>query len=227
MKSFHEFFFESLEGLNPHLREYVESIEIIDGKKTIQGDVNLDSCGLNFLLFNNVHVTGSFTCTFNHLVSLKNAPASVGGDFICDHNNLTTLEGAPASIPGDFYCEDNRLTSLKHAPSTVGGAFLCGGNRLTSLQGAPTHVGKEFSCSSNRLKSLKHSPLSAKELMCKNNPNIVSLNGLVTQADKYHLDNFTDQQVKEYMYRLLVKQHSTSSGDADIDKMFDDVLADL
>jgi hypothetical protein len=78
---------------------------------------------------------GDFQCSYNNLISLEGAPASVGGDFRCSYNKLTSLEGAPASVGVDFYCSYNQLTSLEGAPASVGGYFNCSSNQLTSLEG--------------------------------------------------------------------------------------------
>ena len=82
-----------------------------DGSWSIDGDLNIQNCGLNNLKnlksLNISKVTGSFYCYHNQLTSLEGAPKEVGRDFCCGDNKLTSLEGCPKEVRGDFSCSKN------------------------------------------------------------------------------------------------------------------------
>jgi hypothetical protein len=91
-------------------------------------------------------VSGDFTCSHAHLVSLEGAPRKVGGTFQCQVNDLSSLIGGPTYVGGSFDCYGNKLTSLVGAPKHVGGSFYCQGNDLVSLEGFPERIGEDFLC---------------------------------------------------------------------------------
>ena len=95
-----------------------------------KGNLDLKSMKLTKLpeILKNVNVGGDFSCGYNDLTSLVNAPKFVSGTFICSRNSLNSLTGAPTSVGKDFYCGNNFLTSLRGAPKTVGGDFVCHSN---------------------------------------------------------------------------------------------------
>jgi Leucine-rich repeat (LRR) protein len=104
------------------------------------------------------HISGSFWCNDNQLISLVYCPETVGGGFDCSNNQLTSLEYGPKTVNGYFNCRNNELTSLKYCPKTVEGDFYCSDNQLTSLEFCPEYVGEDFSCSHNQLTSLDYAP---------------------------------------------------------------------
>ena len=122
--------------------------------KIIEGNVNLSHLYLTELpeFLDGIEVTGSFFCSGNRLVSLKNSPAIVRGDFYCYANYLVTLEGAPEFVGGCFSCHTNQLRTLKGSPRKVGQSFICISNQLISLEGAPDFVGGPFNCKYNTKK---------------------------------------------------------------------------
>lgn len=117
--------------------------------KTLQGaphrvgrDFNCEGNLLTSLAHAPTHVTGSFSCAYNHMLSsLLDAPAHVGDNFNCAHCVLTSLAGAPEIIPGWFDCRMNHLTKLQHAPKQVIGMLDCSDNPLVNMEGAPTNMG--------------------------------------------------------------------------------------
>ena len=154
MKTFKQFITE-----NTQFQDIINRIEIVNGQKTIQGNVDLSDLNLTELPnLSDVVVIGDFYCSCNNLTSLQGAPKSVGGCFYCNNNNLTSLQGAPKSVEGYFDCTNNNLTSLQGAPQSIEGNFYCYNNNLTSLQGAPKSIEGDFSCYYNKLTSLQGAP---------------------------------------------------------------------
>jgi hypothetical protein len=92
-----------------------------DGTVDVDGDVNLAYQVLSKLPLKFGRVTGSFSCLYNRLTSLKGCPKEIGGSFWCYDNQLTSLEGCPKEIGGNFSCYYNYLTSLKGAPEYIEG----------------------------------------------------------------------------------------------------------
>ena len=166
---------------------YSRIITESDGRKIIEGDVNLGYLYLrklpewladvtivgDLLLANNClltlencpqYITGSFICAGNHLRNLIGGPVSVGeegryGVYSCTYNRLTSLAGAPKNMDYcDFDCSQNLLTDLMHLPSTIGGKLICSFNQLKTLKGCPHTVGNDFDCMANNLTSLEHGP---------------------------------------------------------------------
>lgn len=133
-------------------------LQILIGDKTFseaeieaQGVIlanNLELIGLNLdqlpKWVSNVHVSGTFNCSFNKLTSLENSPFYVAGDFFCNDNKLTTLKGATPTIGKSFFCDHNRLTSLEGSPRSIGSSFICFQNRLISIVGLPEQIGEHF-----------------------------------------------------------------------------------
>ena len=63
----------------------MNKIEIINGQKTIKGNVDLSDQSLSVLPdLSDVIILGGFYCDRNKLTSLQGAPESVGGGFYCD-----------------------------------------------------------------------------------------------------------------------------------------------
>jgi ribosomal protein L21E len=62
-------------------------------------------------------------------------------------------------------------------------------------------------------------------------PNLKSLHGMPLDSRYYYVIGFTDKQIQDYIdkqkYTQAVRSHDTTSGDTDIDKMFDDILDDI
>ena len=141
MKTFKQFITE-----NTQFQDIINRIEIVNGQKTIQGNVDLSDLNLTELPnLSDVVVIGDFFCAYNNkLTTLQGAPQYIGRNFHCHNNNLTTLQGSPEYVKGDFYCSYNKLTILQGAPKFVGGNFHCNNNNLTTLQGAPNYVGGTF-----------------------------------------------------------------------------------
>ena len=153
------------------LGEMNEILKILPKGYEIDGNVNLNVCGLKELPdFSKVKVRGNFCCSKNKLISLKGAPKKVGGSFWCDSNSLINLIGAPSEVGRDFCCSKNKLISLKGAPKKVGACFYCSNNQLTNLIGAPKEVGEDFHCSNNQLTTLEGATQKVGGwFYCKNN----------------------------------------------------------
>ena len=77
-----------------------------------------------------VEITGTFSCTYNKLTTLKNCPQKIEGYFLCNNNELISLDGCPKEIGGDFDCAYNQLTSLEGCPEIVGENFYCRNNKI-------------------------------------------------------------------------------------------------
>ena len=105
-----------------------------------------------------VEITGSFTCSFNKIKTLKNCTQKIGGTFSCANNKLISLKGCPKEIGGDFWCYNNLLTSLEGCPKNIERSFYCDNNLLTSLEGCSKNIQGIFSCNYNRLSSLEGCP---------------------------------------------------------------------
>ena len=117
------------------------------------------------------HISGSFWCNDNQLISLEYCPETVGGGFDCSNNQLTSLEYGPKTVNGYFNCRNNELTSLEFCPEYINGNFDCRNNELTSLEHCPEHVGGYFDCSYNQLTSLEFCPETVDGFFwCNNNP---------------------------------------------------------
>lgn len=114
-----------------------------DGSLNYKGDIDLRNLNipgvdkLDEIPIPFGEVSGVFDCTAMGLVSLKNAPYSVG-TFNASANNLKDLTGGPEVA--DKYIVD-----------------FCG---LKSLQGGPVVVSTEFSATNNNLKNLMGGPKS-------------------------------------------------------------------
>ncbi len=141
-----------------------------DGSIDVDGDVILYYEVLSKLplIFN--HVTGSFDCGTNHLISLEGAPRIVESNFWCRDNKLTSIEGAPQEIGGSFNCGYNRLTSLEGAPKEIS-AFYCDHNQLTSLEGAPRIIRNNLNCEINDIWTFEGAPdYIGGDFYCSGNP---------------------------------------------------------
>jgi hypothetical protein len=93
--------------MHPKVKEYLNKVAVIDGNKTIVGDVYVGDLNLTRLNFHDIHVTGDFYCSYNQLTTLEGCPTSVGGDFWCSINQLTTLEYLPLDIGGSVYIDSS------------------------------------------------------------------------------------------------------------------------
>ena len=133
-------------------------------------------------------VQKDFDCSHNNLISLFDAPISVG-DFDCSNNSISSLSYSPKEIEGFFNCSDNNLTSIEGSPRTIKGYFKCSNNSLTSLKGGPKYILQYFDCSNNKIDSLKDGPMSvAQDYICFNN----ELRSLDNIADEIGWDVITD-----------------------------------
>ena len=139
--------------------------------------VDIQSDNLKYLPVKFGHVTGSFSCAFSSLISLKGSPDRVDGHFDCSHNSLNSLKYLPPIIGSYLNCSNNELISLKFCNPIVNGGFYCKNNKLKTLEFGPTEVDGDFDCSMNKLKSLTYSSLIIKgSYFCRDNK-IVSLKG--------------------------------------------------
>jgi len=86
----------------------------------------------------NVEIDGSFDCSGNELMTLKNCPQKIEGYFSCSNNQLISLEGCPGNVWKNFYCYSNLLKSLQGCPEFVGGDFWCENNK--SILELPDYV---------------------------------------------------------------------------------------
>jgi hypothetical protein len=163
-----------------------------DGSIDVDDDVNLDDKNLTELPLTFNKVTGSFSCRYNYLTSLKGGPKWVGRDFSCYSNQLTSLEDCPKWIGRWFSCGYNRLTSLEFSPDYVGGYFNCGDNDLTDLVGSPKEVGG-FNCNNNPnlINSKGVSEKIGREFICSNTP----LSSIFNGVDQFFLHAFNFYRV--------------------------------
>ena len=99
----------------------------------VQGNVDLSGLNLKSLPLKFYRVAGYFSCSLNHLTTLKGGPNEVGGHFYCFSNHLTTLEGGPREVGGYFSCSYNHLTTLEGGPREVGGGFDCSNNPVYEI----------------------------------------------------------------------------------------------
>lgn len=141
--------------MHPKVQEYLDNIEVLDGKRFYRGSIYLSDLGLTELPFKGITVTDSFCCIGNRLTDLKGAPTGVGGSLYIRDNPITSLKGSPKFIGGDFVGNDLPITSLKGGPETVMCDFLCRGTKITNLEGAPKYIGADLHCDGSPLTSLK------------------------------------------------------------------------
>ena len=99
-----------------------------------------------------VEITGTFVCSNNILITLKNCPQKIRRSFYCYYNRLTSLEGCPEIIGSTFNCSGNKLISLDGCSKEIGGDFDCTYNQLTSLENCPKNIEGDFACHNNTVK---------------------------------------------------------------------------
>ncbi len=89
----------------PHNRDtYVyKQFPVKFGK--IDGNFNVQGCGLTTLIGGPTEVGGNFTVSNNKLTSLKGSPKLVGGHYVCRGNPLVSVEELPQSFTGLFVCD--------------------------------------------------------------------------------------------------------------------------
>ncbi len=104
-----------------------------DGSIDVDGDVNLNRCGLTEIPLDFNKVSGLFYCGNNMITSLKGSPREVGKYFYCGGNNLTSLEYCPSIIREILYCNDNPLIFLNKAQIEVGTGFVCTDTKLPEI----------------------------------------------------------------------------------------------
>ena len=100
--------------MHKKVKAYLDSVVIIDGVKTIIGDVNVSGLGLTGLDFHDIHITGHCYCNNNQLISLEGAPSSIGGNFHCYNNQLISLDHLPFNIKRLYL--DNKQKPLLNSP---------------------------------------------------------------------------------------------------------------
>lgn len=146
-----------------------------DGSVDYRADVNLNDCNLEELPIKFGKIDGDFTCSNNHLKTLKNAPHTIAGDFTCTKNQLSNLKYGPTNVGRGYYCGFNNLVSLEGAPKIAKGNFDCTHNNLITLEHGPEIVGWGFGCSHNKLKSLKFGPTKVKKHYSCNHNELTNL----------------------------------------------------
>jgi len=134
----------------------------------VEGGVNLSKKNLTHIPVNFRHVSGSFLCEENQLVSLKGSPQSVGRVFNCSNNLLTSLLYGPKTVGASYICERNQLTSLQYIATTINHvrqmgfyhnpSINCSYNQLSNLEHSPQHTSSSFWCAYNRLETLEGCP---------------------------------------------------------------------
>jgi hypothetical protein len=120
---YHGFAIGSIEVRNYAVEALFDSMGITtyerrpDGLYCVHGSLDMSNRGLVAMPdLACVQISGSFSCAFNKLVSLKGCPTKIGKDFYCDNNVLLTLHHAPSKVRGIFDCRNNLLHSLSGAP---------------------------------------------------------------------------------------------------------------
>ena len=93
-----------------------------DGSIDVDSDVDLAFYDLTELPLTFNKVTGSFSCSYNNLTSLKGCPRWIGGYFSCANNRLPSLEFSPDYVGYFFTCEYNDLTD-NYCDTEIGGGF--------------------------------------------------------------------------------------------------------
>lgn len=145
------------------LKDYgVRDYEIIESPEygymvNTNGDVRLSDTNLDFIAVKFNIVSGSFTCSHNHLKSLLGSPNIVKDCFHCVNNKIKSLEHGPKGVKWEYNCSQNQLITLQGAPS-VTGTFHCGYNILSNLHYAPKKINGNFVCTTNRLTSFEGAP---------------------------------------------------------------------
>ncbi len=127
---------------NNHLNDnYIDNI-IKDGHQYIVNSSNIDISNNNLkeIPFQFYKIDGTFNCSNNFLISLRNCPEFIERTFICEYNQLISLIGCPQYVGHSFYCSNNQLKSLKKCPISITGDFDCSKNQLTSLEYFPDIV---------------------------------------------------------------------------------------
>ncbi len=163
-----------------------------DGSIDVDESVNLNHKRLTKLHLNFNHITNSFTCYGNLLVSLEGCPKSVNGNFSCGDNRLKSLKGCPEYVGAEFCCSWNQLKSLEGTPQEISNDFRCSYNKLTSLQGAPRKIKGNFNCAHNIIWSLEGAPdYIDGTFYCDANP-IYNIWKLFKDYSKVELFNYYD-----------------------------------
>ena len=188
--------------INYNIKNYIINEDLtVD----VNGNVNLSKQKIKKFPFKFRFIKGDFFCSYNELISLKNAPERVEGSFDCARNKLTSLEYSPISVGGFFECSYNDLLSLEFCTKEVKKDFYCRGNLLTSLEHIPEVIEGTFDCSSNKIKSIQFSPKRIKGdfILDYNNIDIKTLylfNSCVETGMK------TDFGYKEDFLNKVIKQ---------------------
>lgn len=141
----------------------------------VDGNVNLNMKDLSYIPYKFGIVTGQFSCAFNKLTSLHNAPYEAK-DFFCQWNtSLISLEGGPEKVHNTYNCSFCSLHTLKGAPSHVTN-FLCHNNPfLQNLEYGPIIVENLYNTEFCNLTTLKGAPTKVYIFNCSYNENLTSL----------------------------------------------------
>jgi hypothetical protein len=185
----------------------------------VQGSVNLDKKGLEYLPVQFGHVGDYFSCRGNKLLSLKGCPHTVEDSMDCAYNKLVTLEYFPKEIGSSCLINNNHLLTLEYCTENIYGRFLCHDNELTSLLHGPKTVSERYHCFKNKLVNMSGvAKVIGANLACSNNP-LKTLEGveeigsdLSCQSTELDLNNIDWSKIK-------VKRFIILSNRADLDYM--------
>lgn len=103
----------------------------------INGNVQLEDIGLDYLPFKFNRVSGYFSVSHNNLLNLSGFPKSIGLDIFIDGNKLSSLSGLPEEVNGNFWCSDNNLLNLEGCPKYIDGKFKFASNGIFDLSYFP------------------------------------------------------------------------------------------
>lgn len=169
----------------------------------VYGTLDLSNMSLHKLpLLQQVH--GDLLIYDNNLSILEGSPSYVGGTFDCSNNALLDLKEGPMDVKGHYLCMSNKLQVLKGAPNVIGGSFNCDNNYLEDLQGGPEQVFGYFSCKNNALQTLKGLPnVIDGYLSVEHNPlgDIQGLPELLLGGNFYH----TSPHIKGPLYGVIIQ----------------------
>ena len=100
--------------------------EKIDNKFIINSytDVNISGQKIEKLPFKFGTIDGSFDCSFNKLISFKNAPEYVLHDFLGVCNNCDDITFLPIHVGNNIDISFNPISSIKTLLSTFGGHLI-------------------------------------------------------------------------------------------------------
>jgi hypothetical protein len=160
------------------IKDWLDIFKIEEYEIDKDGFINVNEDTELFILMNLIEIPikfgiikGSFDCSVNKLLSLKNSPKKVFGNFSCSDNKLTSLIGGPKDVSGNYKCYVNSLIKLEGCPKELFGDFDCNTNILTTLVGGPVKVSGFYSCKDNKLTSLEGLPYKiGGRFTCEDNP---------------------------------------------------------